>query len=317
MSESAFSPFLYYWDDRDGAQWQGWWVAPEVGSEQFCAFSIGDATSPDLCTRWRGGDAFIDMAVCSLAEDDGPLIMGLRAQGNGIEGVYVLCECTHDHGGRPVFRRSRDLEAAEVAKIDEMRHGSDVITYTRDLTLDALADVLPAAAAAASRVGGDGGVEPVVGVTVGMPHEQSVLQWVHGGDISIVQGVPIGDATGGAGAAADGTVQPRLRVRVECASDLDALVAKGPEEILSVPELADEDSPLPVGWMVAARSTVIAACSVKDHLELAASRLETELAADVAELPEVQAMAQRIRRLVGLLDGPFTVCIWPAHAALV
>ena len=30
-SDKDYSAYLYYWDDRDGPELQGWWIGPEIG----------------------------------------------------------------------------------------------------------------------------------------------------------------------------------------------------------------------------------------------------------------------------------------------
>ena len=110
--------WLYYWDARDGVGWQGWWIAPEVGSQNFMAFGPGDAASPVESRDWLGGAQRIDVWVASL--NDG--LIGVRAIGLGFEGAYERdASHVHDHGKRPVYYRLRDLSATEEATIDAMR----------------------------------------------------------------------------------------------------------------------------------------------------------------------------------------------------
>ena len=49
MDGVLLETWLYYWDARDGSGYQGWWIAPEVGSDLFMAFAPGDAEGPELC----------------------------------------------------------------------------------------------------------------------------------------------------------------------------------------------------------------------------------------------------------------------------
>ena len=81
-------------------------------------------------------------------------------------------------------------------------------------------------------------------------------------------------------------------------------------ERLSLPELHDEDSPLPVGWVVAERSSAPDSRSVEDHLLAAAEALEQGVPAQVAELPQVQQQVQRLRLLVSMELGGFSLCVW-------
>merc|ERR1711971_1198967 len=41
----SVSVLMYYWDDRDGADFSGWWFGPKVGGDQVWAHN-GDVTAP-------------------------------------------------------------------------------------------------------------------------------------------------------------------------------------------------------------------------------------------------------------------------------
>eukprot|EP00927_Polykrikos_kofoidii_P001053 TRINITY_DN10385_c0_g1_i2.p1 TRINITY_DN10385_c0_g1~~TRINITY_DN10385_c0_g1_i2.p1 ORF type:complete len:564 (-),score=82.50 TRINITY_DN10385_c0_g1_i2:1053-2744(-) len=45
--------WVYYWDDRDGEMWRGWWIGPIVGSETVCGYSPGPAASAPPSEGWR------------------------------------------------------------------------------------------------------------------------------------------------------------------------------------------------------------------------------------------------------------------------
>lgn len=299
---SAFAPWLYYWDDRDGPNWQGWWLAPEVGCDTFMAFANGDARSPEEAIGWRTGDALVDMQIMLI--EDG--LLGVKAPSLAtLEGVYALETAhPHSHGGRPVFKRARDLTPEEVLRLDNERAAAEVVTYTREMRLDG------SAAASSSRSVIQ---EPVMGVAanplgvVGVPTVASVLDWVNGGEGVVVQGMPLVDTPA---CATEEVKQPLQTVRIVSAADLDQQITKGADEILSIPELHDEESPLPVGWVVVGRSSALVASSVRRHLSQAVTSIENELSNEVATLQPVQQQASSLRRLVDLADGPFTVCVW-------
>ena len=44
--------YLYYWDDRDGSDYSGWWFGPQVGGDQVWAYNSERAMSPPT-TGWR------------------------------------------------------------------------------------------------------------------------------------------------------------------------------------------------------------------------------------------------------------------------
>ena len=67
-------------------------------------------------------------------------------------------------------------------------------------------------------------------------------------------------------------------------------------------------SPLPVGWVVAEQSAEAVTASVRSFLLRAASDLETALPEPVRVLPQVVALAARVRRLVE--ERGFSVCVW-------
>lgn len=134
----AETPFyLYYWDDRDGPFWRGWWVTPdEVGCTQYVAFARGHRVAPTECDgEWEsaypipGVDPFrngnprqpyAQMAIfpsSDAADPPGALaIVGLRGtRGERAAGVYnVLADHPHHHGAsRPVYKRARPLREGE------------------------------------------------------------------------------------------------------------------------------------------------------------------------------------------------------------
>ena len=43
---------IYYWDERDGVQLRGWWVADEVGGSTVWAWSVATTALPPA-GGWR------------------------------------------------------------------------------------------------------------------------------------------------------------------------------------------------------------------------------------------------------------------------
>lgn len=318
MSGVPFETFLYYWDDRDGINWQGWWIAPDVGSSSFMAFARGDAETPVLCPAWRRGDSqLIDMHVAWL----GCNVIGVRAPNICFEGVYTI-EATHphEHGGRPVFRRVRDLEVDELHELDRTRTivAADVVVYSRKLTL---ADVTSTAPAKTDHDGYDA----IIGVPLNSAamDAESLLAWVQGADSQSVQAISVAGSAHAALSSVeqqtleeaqvgsfDPQASPSQSIRIESMADLDLVLTKGATECLTIPELADEDSPLPMGWVLAARSTHPEIRTVREHVLLATEHLDKGVSPDIRALPQVDEQIRKLRSLVE--DLCFTICVWNA-----
>mmetsp|Transcript_46123 Transcript_46123/g.76238 ORF Transcript_46123/g.76238 Transcript_46123/m.76238 type:complete len:320 (+) Transcript_46123:74-1033(+) len=291
-----FETFLYFWDERDGPGWQGWWITPGwVGNERFFAFANDDVESPDLCKNWQGSNHSIHMHVARLSE----CLMGVRAASLNFEGAYMHeLALPHDHKGCPVFRRLRDLTEAEKDAIDQRKQeATDIVTFS--LANTSFSD-------APSTV--EGLVDTVPGV-------QPVLDWVNGGDVpdvALMMGATLDWVRGSEAAIAARCLSvedaPRLVLHINSADDLDLLVTKDQAERVSVPELHDDESPLPVGWVIAARSNEVVTRTVRDHVLTAAKHLEEELPEEIRTLPQV---LEQIQRLQWLVQKPcFTVCVW-------
>ena len=299
--------FLYYWDERDGSNWRGWWIAPApIGGDHFFAFAKGSEASPELCTNWSPHAPNV-VSVAKL--EDGS--MGVRGPGLCFEGVYEYEPShPHQHDDRPVFRRTRELAASEVELLDHLRAAAaDVVIFSGGMSLEDASRLRDAAQATA--ISGDGTT-------------QSVLDWVRGGDVDAVPGLgwayqgdersaPVPVGTADASAAHQPAVLLRT-VRVQDAIDLEQEVAKAAAEWLSVPSLHDEESPPPVGWVLAERSHATISRSVREHVLTAAAHLEEELPPEIRALPQVQEQAARLRRLVEG-GGAFEVCVWGGQPA--
>jgi len=278
--------FLYYWDERDGEHYQGWWIAPAVGSDQFMAFSNGDAASPELCRGWRGADRLLNLHVVLV---DGTALVRDRGLGH-LEGAYARApSCPHDHGGRPVYRRERALDANEMSTIDRM------LSEEEDASFSLVAMQVGDSASVLVWVQGAGepAGEKVVAAATSAP-----VQWANiAGDDMI--------GTEATGVEAAATVLRRT-VCIEQSSDLERSVTKAADEELSIPELHDAESPPPVGWVIVSRSTEDITRSVRGLLLHAADDLEGSA---YRELPQVREQIQRLRQLAA--DGRgFSVCVW-------
>ena len=108
-------------------------------------------------------------------------MIGIRAPGIGFEGAYALeATHTHNHAGRRVFLRVRDMHAEEINTLDQAvvaaAAAADVVLYSSSLSL---ANTTPVRVDTSDGlesglVGGDA----IVGVPLNTVDTQSVLSWV-------------------------------------------------------------------------------------------------------------------------------------------
>ena len=52
LESGSQTVMVYYWDERDGVQLRGWWVAPEVGGSNVWAMSTATSALPPV-NGWR------------------------------------------------------------------------------------------------------------------------------------------------------------------------------------------------------------------------------------------------------------------------
>ena len=129
---------------------------------------------------------------------------------------------------------------------------------------------------------------------------QAVLDWV-----GHVPDAPAASAD--FGEAASDADELQFTVDVTGEAELQTVVAKAAGERLSIPELADDESPLPRGWVLAERGADTCA-TVRDHLLEAVANLEHGLPAEVAALPAVREQVERLTELAS--RGGFRLCVW-------
>lgn len=114
--------FLYYWDDRDGSHWEGWWITPDtIGCTRYYAFCPGRSSqSPDQCPQWTcHGGAPSSFIVRKDAAGHGIIILDTFLDIKQItrrapcQGLYLPIQSKHRHGNRRVYQRSRPLMPTE------------------------------------------------------------------------------------------------------------------------------------------------------------------------------------------------------------
>ncbi|CAE7559652.1 eag [Symbiodinium sp. CCMP2456] len=50
---SGLDVMLYYWDERDGVEFSGWWFGPKIGGDQVWAYQPTRATQTPPRTGWK------------------------------------------------------------------------------------------------------------------------------------------------------------------------------------------------------------------------------------------------------------------------
>ena len=55
---------IYYWDDRDGSSFSGWWIGPKVGGDQV--WSHADNRTSKRQRRFKRGCVFVDETLAVL-----------------------------------------------------------------------------------------------------------------------------------------------------------------------------------------------------------------------------------------------------------
>ena len=131
---------------------------------------------------------------------------------------------------------------------------------------------------------------------------QAALDWV-----GHVPDAPAAAAEFGDPASDDDALQFTVDVTGE--AELQTVVAKAAGERLAIPELADDESPLPRGWVLAERGADTCA-TVRDHLLEAVANLEHGISAEVAALPAVREQVRRLKELADRGGFPFRLCVW-------
>ena len=138
VAAAPTSHFLYYWDDRDGDDWAGWWLTPHaIGDDRYVLHNAERTLLPHR-EGWRAnakivdahGGAQPDVAVrCIfrlpssswLAE---PIIMVTGAAATALDGVDFSQRVFVRHGnnhGRPAYRAVPLAEAAAHIRVDDER----------------------------------------------------------------------------------------------------------------------------------------------------------------------------------------------------
>uniref|UniRef100_A0A0G4HT79 Deacetylase sirtuin-type domain-containing protein n=1 Tax=Chromera velia CCMP2878 TaxID=1169474 RepID=A0A0G4HT79_9ALVE len=106
--------------------------------------------------------------------------------------------------------------------------------------------------------------------------------------------------------------QPRrLLLRVGSPGALNRSLTKAPKARVSIPELADEASPLPEGWVVVGWSQTDLTDTVGNFIAKAAYQLEHEIPDFMKGLPQIQSQVESLKRL--LKNPNFSVMVTEQH----
>ena len=100
--QGSVSVFIYFWDDRDGASFSGWWFGPKVGGDQVWAYNGSKSSAMPPLSGWK-------------VPWDGPEDQSLRITPSGggsgsRSGAHSSRESRHDSGAiRSGSRESLDM----------------------------------------------------------------------------------------------------------------------------------------------------------------------------------------------------------------
>lgn len=108
--------------------------------------------------------------------------------------------------------------------------------------------------------------------------------------------------------------QPRrLVLSVDCPEALNRQLVKTKDATISIPELADDASPLPWGWTIAVQDRFNdLRCTVRQLISDAAQRLENEVPPWLRDSPPILAQIRAVR---GLLEDPHFTIVIHEHVA--
>merc|ERR1712039_1039057 len=68
---TALDVLIYFWDERDGPNFCGWWFGPKVGGDQVWAYSSDKGMTPPL-SQWRVPyDGPVDPSIVLTMEPHG------------------------------------------------------------------------------------------------------------------------------------------------------------------------------------------------------------------------------------------------------
>ena len=102
LQDSAEKPVIYYWDERDGAAAQGWWIGIGVGGQQVWAHNTGSDMTPPL-SGWKVPSAATAPAPV-MSQDPGQGVRGgalsaSRAEAASNVGPPRLAQTVHKASG--------------------------------------------------------------------------------------------------------------------------------------------------------------------------------------------------------------------------
>merc|ERR1712113_342295 len=52
-SAGSVTVLIYFWDDRDGPTFNGWWFGPKVGGDQVWAYNGNKASPSPPLAKWK------------------------------------------------------------------------------------------------------------------------------------------------------------------------------------------------------------------------------------------------------------------------
>ena len=114
--QGSVSVFIYFWDDRDGASFSGWWFGPKVGGDQVWAYNGSKSSAMPPLSGWK-------------VPWDGPEDQSLRITPSGggsgsRSGAPSSRESRHDSGAarqQEEDRRRRDHDERQRKAMEQQR----------------------------------------------------------------------------------------------------------------------------------------------------------------------------------------------------
>ncbi|CAJ1353406.1 unnamed protein product, partial [Effrenium voratum] len=110
-SSGNVTVLIYFWDERDGPKFNGWWFGPKVGGDQVWAYNGNKTSQLPPQTGWQvPWDSAVDPTV-TLQHGVAPMA-GSMAPAGGMAGAF-------GKGGRPVRPAGQSKQLEEMKKREE------------------------------------------------------------------------------------------------------------------------------------------------------------------------------------------------------
>ena len=102
--------FIYYWDERNGPQFQGWWIGPEVGCADYFAYNATVVRFPPH-VGWYVGPVIDETMEISVLPTPPPLPVTARIRScrtDGTQRSRTKKKIVYDDSHPLAIKRKRD-----------------------------------------------------------------------------------------------------------------------------------------------------------------------------------------------------------------